>query len=171
MRPFHPRGLLAVGVFLIVSVMVMAGARNAPSHGAPSSMAFDCWVSCGQAPDLECGGSDHVALQGYMVDNTGPHGPHASCLTSTCDFEGGPEGMHTSCVESQNLAISGDYERLKAAIAAQDDGSLHNLLGRYPRALVVNAARESLQVVSCDGTPRANLPLQAEQFERLVNAQ
>ena len=77
--------------------------------------------------------------------------------------------MHPSCVESLNPARSGDYERLKAAIDAQDDRSLHQLFQRYPKVLVVNANRESVQVISCDGIPRANLPLHAQQFERLVN--
>ncbi len=172
MRPIHALGPLAIGTFLIVSVMAMLGTRYAPSYEAPGSITTsDCNVSCGQDSQLECESTEHIAYSGYAVDETAPHGSHSSCEDGTCAWEGGSEGMHPSCIESLNLARSGDYERLKAAIAAQDDRSLQQLLRRYSKVVVVNAKRESIQVVSCDGIPRANLPLHTQQFERLVSTQ
>jgi len=173
MQLIHAARPIATGVFLLVSVMVMLGARYASGNEAVSVAvaAFDCSVSCGQDSYLECDpDTEHIAYDGYAVDQPGPHGPHTNCQAELCEWDGGPRSMHPGCLGTLNLVGSGDYARLKAALAAQDDATLQQLMRRYS-VVVLNANRGSIQVISCDGLPRANLPVHPQQFERLVNAQ
>jgi hypothetical protein len=172
MRAIQAR-TFTVGVFLIASTIAMLGMRYAPRFERLESTAAGdpCSVSCGQDRNLACNPwTQHIAESGYEVDEGGPHGSHEDCRTDLCDWAGGPDSMHPSCLEGRNLAKSGDYEKLKAAVAALDDHTVQQLLGKYPKALVVNAERESIMVVNCELKPIANLPLDREQFGRLVSA-
>ena len=188
MRWMHARSSLISGCCLFMGVMVLLGARYAPSDAIANATASqnaglaieatmkeaaamrDChaWCSFAFCDDH----SEHYAdYSGGDDDEEGPHGTHSRCLTGTCAWSGGPEYMHPACYASQNLAKSGDYDRLKVAIRSADASSVHRLLRQYPKALTVNVRRQSIQVLGCDSAPLANLPLEASLYARLAHEQ
>lgn len=152
---------LVVFATLVAIILASVGAKPAelPQYEGwfEAAPAATCSVTCLTARCDEVDLGWHKALSGGALDEL-DHGSHDECWEESCGWYS-DTGYHDQCGGSLALARNGDYLRLTRAIDAKDGTRVRQLIARYPRVLVVNEARGSVQVAGCDGSVLANHPL------------
>ena len=172
MRSTNARIPVATGLLLGLAILTFIGARFAPNDARAAEVGLSAIpTACNVTCVMEVCGEDwdeHKALEDGHLDSDHPDFAHDACNEGGCDWLAG-NGYHPQCTGFAHLTTSGDYARLKAALSEMDTRSLKRILRRNPKTLVINAERQSIQVLGCDSLPLANYPLGPTLLRRLAS--
>ncbi len=170
MQRTSARAFLSTCFAVVAGLTILLGARPAPDAGSslmPASAALDCNALCFTVCAFE---DEHAAPYWSGQGASGAYdGYHQPCAAGTCADDGGEQ--HPPCQGLATLLRSGDYDRFVLALQTADDPLVAEIMSKHPKSFVLNAKRQSIQVLGCRGESVANHPVSTQQLQSLAAAQ
>ena len=146
---------LLKGVPLVVAALItLAAAKPSPRAAVPGECRTACKVN-----SFGCAGGKHFLSADYT--------PHEyqdfehDCLVGTdCS-------VHIECAVTFAIRTPLDFTKASEAVERATSAEIDKMIAGNPMQFIVNEVEHSVQILGCERTVQANIPISAKQLAEL----